>query len=82
VVVFEAFTSANYWAREMKMLKHDVRLIAPQYVKPFVKRRSGVAVASRERFAGPVGHRDNFHRNTTAAALEPLAARGTRLSTH
>jgi transposase len=33
VVVFEACTSANYWAREMTALGHDVRLIAPQYVK-------------------------------------------------
>jgi len=33
VVVFEACTSGHYWAREMIALGHEVRLIAPQYVK-------------------------------------------------
>ncbi len=37
VVVFEACGSASYWAREMTKLGHDAKLIAPQYVKPFVK---------------------------------------------
>jgi transposase len=30
--------SAHYWARELIMLGHRVRLIPPQYVKPYVKR--------------------------------------------
>jgi hypothetical protein len=34
---------ANYWAREMTGLGHEVRLIAPQYVKPFVKRQKNDA---------------------------------------
>ena len=37
LVVFEACGSASYWAREMESLGHEVRLIAPQYVRPFVK---------------------------------------------
>ncbi|MDK3075873.1 hypothetical protein QO034_22730 [Sedimentitalea sp. JM2-8] len=37
LVVFEACGSANYWAREMAVLGHEVKLIAPQYVRPFVK---------------------------------------------
>ena len=40
VVVFEACGSASYWAREMAKLGHEPKLIAPQYVKPFVKRQS------------------------------------------
>lgn len=36
-VVMEACGSANYWAREIVKLGHEVKLIAPQYVKPFVK---------------------------------------------
>lgn len=39
IVVFEACGSANYWAREMEALGHEARLIAPQYVRPFVKRQ-------------------------------------------
>lgn len=37
LVVMEACGSANHWARELKALGHDVKLIAPQYVKPYVK---------------------------------------------
>lgn len=36
-VVMEACGSANYWARVFERLGHQVKLIAPQYVKPFVK---------------------------------------------
>lgn len=38
VVGMEACGSAHYWARELIALGHDVRLIPPIYVKPFVKR--------------------------------------------
>ena len=43
VVVLEACGSASYWAREMVKLGHEVRLIAPQYVRPFVKRQKNDA---------------------------------------
>ncbi len=33
----EACGSAHYWARELQALRHEVRLIPPQYVNPFVK---------------------------------------------
>jgi transposase len=36
-VGMEACASAHYWARELQALGHEVRLIPPQYVKPFVK---------------------------------------------
>jgi transposase len=39
----EACGSAHYWAREMTRLGHEVKLIAPQYVKPFVKRQKNDA---------------------------------------
>jgi transposase len=39
VVAMEACGSAHYWAREMTKLGHTARLIAPIYVKPFVKRQ-------------------------------------------
>jgi transposase len=34
----EACGGAHYWARELTKLGHTVRLMPPQYVKPFVKR--------------------------------------------
>ena len=37
LVGLEACASAHYWARELQALGHDVRLIPPQYVRPFVK---------------------------------------------
>ena len=39
VIVMEACGSAHYWAREMIKLGHEVKLMAPQYVRPFVKRQ-------------------------------------------
>ena len=43
VVVKEACGSAHYWACEMIMLGHEVKLIATHYVKPFVKRQKNYA---------------------------------------
>jgi len=37
LIVMEACGGANYWARELADLGHEVKLISPQYVKPFVK---------------------------------------------
>jgi transposase len=38
VVGVEACGGAHYWARALTRLGHTVRLIAPQYVRPYVKR--------------------------------------------
>lgn len=43
IVVMEACGGAHYWSREMTKLGHEVRLIAPQYVRPFVKRQKNDA---------------------------------------
>ena len=43
LVGFEACGSASYWAREMAALGHEAKLIAPQYVRPFVKRQKNDA---------------------------------------
>jgi transposase len=37
-VGMEACGSAHYWARELQAMGHEVRLIPPIYVKPYVKR--------------------------------------------
>ena len=43
VVVMEACGGAHYWSRVMFELGHEVKLIAPQYVRPFVKRQKNDA---------------------------------------
>jgi len=67
LVAMEACAGAHHWGREIGKLGHDVRLIAPQYVKPFVKRQKNDAAdaeaiaeaASRPtmRFVGVKTHR-------------------------
>ena len=37
LIGMEACSSAHYWARELSKLGHDIRLMAPQFVKPYVK---------------------------------------------
>jgi transposase len=43
LVVMEACDGAHFWVREMMRLGHDAKLIAPRYVKPFVKRHKNDA---------------------------------------
>lgn len=50
----EACGSAHYWARKLQALGHRVQLIAPQYVKPFVKRNKNDA-ADAEAICEAVG---------------------------
>lgn len=38
-IVVEACTGAFTWARKFEALGHQVRIISPQYVKPFVRRQ-------------------------------------------
>lgn len=37
MVAMEACASAHYWAGEIEKLGHQVRLIAPRFVRPYVK---------------------------------------------
>ena len=39
IVAMEACATAHHWGRQIEELGHEVRLIAPHYVKPFVKRQ-------------------------------------------
>ena len=55
-VVLEACTGAFYWARKFEALGHWVKIIGPQYVKPFVRRQKNdgndaeaICTAARQR---------------------------------
>ena len=43
LVGLEACAGAHYWAREIARFGHDVRLIPPAYVKPYVRRQKNDA---------------------------------------
>ena len=43
LIAMEACASAHHWGRRLMKLGHDVRLIPPTYVKPFVKRQKNDA---------------------------------------
>lgn len=43
-VALEACGGAHHWARELQAMGHEIRLIPPAYVKPFVKRHKNDAV--------------------------------------
>lgn len=43
LVGMEACSTAYYWAREISKLGHEVRLMPPTYVKPYVKRQKNDA---------------------------------------
>jgi len=44
LIGMEACSSAHHWAREVTKFGHDVRLIPPMYVKPYVKRGKSDAI--------------------------------------
>jgi hypothetical protein len=78
LVVMEACGSAHHWAREMTRLGHEVKLIAPRYVKPFVKRQKNdaadaeaIVIAARQpemRFVEPKGAEQQAERFCFALA--------------
>ena len=43
LIGMEACASSHHWARELALLGHDVRLMPPAYVKPYVKRQKNDA---------------------------------------
>lgn len=36
-IAMEACSGANFWARKFSKFGHNVKIISPQFVKPFVK---------------------------------------------
>ena len=43
LIGIEACATAHHWARELRALGHEVRLIPPAYVKPYVRRNKSDA---------------------------------------
>jgi transposase len=52
-VGIEACASAHYWGRELTKQGHQVKLMPPSYVKPYVKRQKNDARPTPRRSAKP-----------------------------
>src|SRR5664279_5451060 len=50
-VVMEACGAAHHWGRTLTGLGHDVKLIPPEAVKPYVKKGKGTTRPTRRRSA-------------------------------
>ncbi len=57
LVGMEACSSAHYWAREFSKFGHEAKLMAPQYVKPYVKTNKNDA-ADAEAICEAVGRKN------------------------
>ena len=53
VIGMEACGGAHHWARELQAHGYTVRLIPPQFVKPYVKSNKNDAKAICEAMSGP-----------------------------
>ena len=75
-VAMEACASAHYWGREITSLGHEVRLVPPIYVKPFVKRHKNDAAdaeASSEAAQRPTMHFVGGQDRSAAGAGDALS---------
>ena len=53
LVAMEACASAHHWGRAIGELAHEVRLILPQYVRPYVKAQGRMTIATPKRSPRP-----------------------------
>jgi transposase len=49
-IVLEACSGANFWARKFTTLGYKVKLISPQFVKPFLKTNKRLCCAASVMF--------------------------------
>ena len=59
LVGMEACGSAHHWARKLQAMGHTVRLMAPQFVKPYVKTNKSDAADTQAAYSTP--WRTRFH---------------------
>jgi transposase len=62
LVAMEACSAAHYWARKLRALGHEVRLIAPQFAAPYRKGGKHVKNDKLDAEAAYSGERDQRFR--------------------
>ena len=69
LVGMEACATSHHWARQIEALGHQVRLMPPRYVKPYVKRnKNDMAEAGGDLRSGdPSGHAVSRDQDTGSA---------------
>ncbi len=65
LVGMEACATSHHWAREIEALGHQVRLMPPRYVKPYVKRNKN-DMADAEAICEAVSQTNRQNRKTVA----------------
>jgi transposase len=70
--------SGHYRARELGALGHDVRLMAPSYVKPYVKRQKNDAFIRRSSRCSLVESRPRYQEQTWVLLLKFERRSGSR----
>ena len=72
LIGIEASTGAFYWQRQFEKLGHAVKIMAPQYVKPFVRRqKNDTNDAEAICTAGPAAEHALRAEEDSAAARHP-----------
>ena len=78
VIGIEACATSHYWARELRKLGHDVRLMPPSYVKPYVKRQKNDAADAEAICEAVMRPTMRFVEVRTPEQQSALALHGTR----
>ncbi|EPX83585.1 Mobile element protein [Salipiger mucosus DSM 16094] len=55
LLAMEACGGAHFWGRELAKLGHEIRIIPPAYVKPFVKRKKMMRLTRKQSARQPFG---------------------------
>jgi hypothetical protein len=75
LVSMEACATAHHWAREIGAFGHEVRLMPPRYVKPYVKRNKNDAAD-----AGQAESSDDWKWHIAAVgSARRMSAKGSQL---
>ena len=80
LIGIEACASAHHWARKLQAMGHTVRLMAPQFVKPYVKSNKNDAADAEAICEAVIRHMERTRFKPNSLANLARRRRGTRSS--